>query len=260
MIPELTFTPLAASPDAGRLLVVGPSLGTSVEALWDTAAAQLSGHVEVVGWDLPGHGRSVPATAPFTVADLASAVRRGATRLAADRPASYAGVSLGGAVGLHLAREPGVFSHVACIAGAARIGDPEMWRERAALVRRAGTPAMLGPSAERWFAPGFVERHPATANRLLVSLSDTDRESYALACEALAGFDLRPHLAEVRAPLVIAAGAHDVVVSVATAEDTANAAGATFAVLPGCGHLPPAENPPAVAGLLLAAIAEAVHD
>ena len=32
--PTLTATRLAGPPDARALLVVGPSLGTSVEALW----------------------------------------------------------------------------------------------------------------------------------------------------------------------------------------------------------------------------------
>ena len=73
------------------------------------------------------------------------------------------------------------FDHVVCIASAARVGEPAMWADRAALVRRAGTPVMVGPSVERWFSGGFVEREPAVANRLLLSLSDTDKESYALA-------------------------------------------------------------------------------
>lgn len=260
MLPELTFTRIAGSPDAGHVLVVGPSLGTSVEALWDTAAAHLGGQVEVVGWDLPGHGRSVPATSPFAVADLAAAVRRGAARLAANRPASYAGVSLGGAVGLHLALDPGVFSHITCIAADARIGDPAMWHERAALVRRAGTSVLISPSTQRWFAPGFVDRHSRVASRLLRSLSETDHESYALACEALAAFDLRARMIERRAPLVVAAGEHDVVVPVAAAEQTAAAAGAAFEVVAGAAHLPPAETPAAVSALLLTTVEEAVHD
>jgi pimeloyl-ACP methyl ester carboxylesterase len=258
-MPELTFTRLAGSAGSARLLVVGPSLGTSVEALWDGAAALLGDHAEVVGWDLPGHGRSVPATTPLTVAGLADAVRRRAAEQAAGRPASYAGASTGGAVALQLALDPGVLGHVTCIAAAASIGEPGMWHERAALVRSAGTPVMVAPSALRWFAPGFVEREPAVAARLLVSLSDADRESYALACEALAGFDLRPRLAEVRAPLVVASGEYDVVVPVEVARETAEAAGAAFEVLPGCGHLPPVENPAAVVALLRAVAQEAVH-
>src|SRR5687768_1096302 len=127
-MPDLTFTRLGGSPDSTRLLVVGPSLGTSVEALWDRAAALLD--AEVVGWDLPGHGRSAPATAPFSVADLADGVRGRTEELAAGRPASYAGVSLGGAVALQLAVEPGVLDHVVCIASGAKVGEPSMWAER----------------------------------------------------------------------------------------------------------------------------------
>lgn len=247
-MPELTFTRLAGSTGSMRLLVVGPSLGTSVEALWDRAADLLN--AEVVGWDLPGHGRSAPADTPFSIADLADAVRTKVADLAAGRPASYAGVSLGGAVALQLALEPGVLDHVVCIASAARVGEPTMWADRATLVRRAGTPVMVGPSAERWFSGGFMEREPAVANRLLLSLSDTDKESYALACEALARFDLRDALDQVRIRLVVAPGEFDVVVPSELAEQTAAAAGAELVVLPGCAHLPPAENPVAVAGLL----------
>ena len=247
-MPDLTFTRLSGSPDSTRLLVVGPSLGTSVEALWDRAARLLD--AEVVGWDLPGHGRSAPAAAPFSIADLADAVRTKVADLAAGRPPSYAGVSIGGAVALQLALEPGVLDHVVCIASAAKLGEPAMWADRATLVRRAGTPVMAGSSAERWFASGFVEREPSVANRLLVSLMDTDKESYALACEALARFDLRDGLDRVRTRLVVAPGELDVVVPRELAEQTATAAGAELVVLPGCGHLPPAENPAAVAGLL----------
>jgi pimeloyl-ACP methyl ester carboxylesterase len=201
-----------------------------------------------------------PATAAFTVTDLAAAVRRGIADLADARAASYAGVSLGGAVALELAIDPGVFSHVSCIAGAARIGEPEMWHERAALVRRAGTPVMVSTSAQRWFVPGFPGRDPATANRLLLSLSDADAGSYALACEALAAFDLWSRLAEVRTPLLIAPGEFDAIVPASLAAQTAVAApSAVLKVVPGCGHLPPAEVPVAVASLLDTVSEEAAH-
>jgi pimeloyl-ACP methyl ester carboxylesterase len=262
--PRLALTRLAGTPGHGDLLVVGPSLGTAVEPLWAAAAASLADGFEVVGWDLPGHGRSEPATWPFSIAELASAVRRLAAPLVGDdgRRASYAGVSLGGAVALELALEPGVFGHVNCIASAARIGDAATWHERAALVRRAGTPVMVAPSSQRWFADGFLERDPATGNRLLLSLADTDQESYALACEALADFDLRPRLGDSRVPLLVAPGECDVVVPPPVAEQTAAAApGAVLQVLAGCGHLPPAEVPDAVAALLRAAhLGEGSHD
>jgi pimeloyl-ACP methyl ester carboxylesterase len=140
---------------------------------------------------------------------------------------------------------------VASIASAARIGEPEGWHERAALVRTAGTPVLVPGAAERWFAPGFVDRNPTAANRLLLALSDTDRDSYALACEALAGFDLRDRLTGVSAPLLVAPGEHDPVVTVELAGQTAAAAGAPMHVMTGCAHQPPVEDPGGLARVLL---------
>ncbi|MEN3123895.1 MULTISPECIES: alpha/beta hydrolase [Janibacter] len=250
--PDLTATRLAGGPESPRLLVVGPSLGTSVEALWEATARRLVYDFEVVGWDLPGHGRSKPATGPFTVGELAAAVRRLAADVAGDRPAAYAGVSLGGAVALELALDPGVFTAVACIASAAKIGEPSAWHERAALVRKAGTSVMVSGSSERWFAPGFLMRDPATGTRLLLSLADADKDSYALACEALADFDVRDRLADATVPLLVAPGDQDVVISPHTARKiTADRApNSSMNVFTGCGHLPPAEDPDAVARAL----------
>lgn len=242
---KLTATRLAGSSRAAEVLVVGPSLGTSVEALWRRCAATLP--FEVVGWDLPGHGRSRPASEAFSVAGLAGAVRDLAQAAAGGRAAWYAGVSLGGAVGLQLALDPGPFGAVAALASAPKIGDAEAWRERADLVRCEGTEVMVAGSAVRWFAPGFTDREPAVAGALLDSLSGSDSESYALACEALASFDLRNRVGARKVPLLIAAGEHDPVVPPGQARAAAPDA---FAVIPGCGHLPPAENPPAVADLL----------
>lgn len=251
--PTLTATQLAGSSDARALLVVGPSLGTSVGELWGDAAARLADRFEVVGWDLPGHGRSKPADAPFTVADLAAAVRRIAEN-AAGRPAFHAGVSLGGGVALELALDPGSFSAVTCLAGAARFGDPAAWHERAALVRRSGTPVMVAGSSQRWFAPGFLDRDPGVANRLLLSLSDADRDSYALACEALAEFDLRERLSAARVPVLVGPGELDVVITPDLAAETTadRIPRPTWHVFTGCGHLPPAEDPAAVAEVLTA--------
>jgi pimeloyl-ACP methyl ester carboxylesterase len=242
---ELTATRIAGSPQAAEVLIVGPSLGTSVEALWSRCAAMLP--FEVVGWDLPGHGRSGPACEAFSVSDLADGVRDLARVRARGRDAWYAGVSLGGAVGLELALDPGPFGAVAVLASAPKIGDPSAWRERADLVRREGTAVMVTGSAERWFAPGFTEAMPAVAAALLTSLAEADRESYALACEALAAFDIRGRLGGRQVPLLIAAGQHDQVVP---PEQARAEAPDLFAVIPGCAHLPPAEDPAAVADLL----------
>lgn len=249
--PDLTATRLAGTPGRGDLLVMGPSLGTSVEALWSDCARLLGDRFEVVGWDLPGHGRSAAAVAPFTVADLAHAVLGFTEPLTGVRRSWYAGVSLGGAVGLQLALDTTVFTGVAVIASDTLLGEPSDWHERADLVRRAGTPVMVAGSAERWFAPGSVERHPEATARLLTSLSDADDESYALACGALASYDVGPRVSDLRVPVVLMPGEHDGVVTVDQARVTVDAAPrAELHVLTGCAHLPPAEDPAQVAAEL----------
>ena len=240
MRSDLTFTRLAGGPGAEHLLLLGPSLGTAVSALWGRCAELLGDRFEVIGWDLPGHGRSPAAAGAFGVADLADAVRLRATALARGRRSGYAGVSLGGAVAFHLTTEPEPFESLAAIASAPRIGDPTAWHERAELVRRAGTPVMVSGSATRWFVPGFVDREPEAAAALLTSLSEADRASYSWACEALADFDAREQVAWATVPLLVALGEHDTVVP----------PGAGSRVLAGCAHLPPAEDPAAVATVL----------
>src|ERR1700684_42067 len=194
--PALAGTRLAGTAADQVLLVVGPSLGTAVGTLWGPCAARLTGF-EVVGWDLPGHGLSHPAAEGFTVQDLAASVRALADAAAAGRPACYAGVSLGGAVAFELGLDPGPFRAVAAVAAASRFGEASSWTERAELVRTARTQVMVAGSSPRRVAPGFLERDGDTAGRLLQTLSDTDDESYSLACEALAQFDLRPDLGRI---------------------------------------------------------------
>ena len=251
----LSTSRLAGEPHRGDLLVVGPSLGTSVTALWSDCAGTLGDRFEVVGWDLPGHGRSVRATAPFSVADLARSVAAIARGLLGRDPVGrrcwYAGVSLGGAVGLQLSLDDGPFEAVVAIAAAASIGQPSAWHGRAGLVRRAGTPVMVEGSARRWFAPGFVDRNPGAAARLLNSLWDADAESYAKACEALATYDLRRRVGAAQIPVLLLPGAHDEVVTVENATRTAGAVpGAEVHVLNSCGHLGSAEEPAVVAEVL----------
>jgi len=247
-VPELTGVTLVDAP--GRpLLVLGPSLGTSAEALWSRCAALLEGRFHVIGWDLPGHGRSAPPAAPFTVAELAAAVRA----LVGQTPFRYAGDSVGGAVGLQLLLDfPDQIPQAVLVSTGAKIGEAQGWRDRAATVRASGTAVMIEGSAQRWFAPGFVAREPAVASALLHALRDADPGGYALTCEALAEFDVRDRLGEIGTPLLAIAGAHDAPTPVASlAEIATGVRDGRLVVLDDVAHLPPAERPDAVAALLL---------
>lgn len=237
------------------LLVVGPSLGTS-SILWNRAASLLGADYDVVAWDLPGHGVSPAATEPFDVPALADAVVDLVDTIAPGGAFHYAGVSLGGAVGLQLGIKHGErLKSLSVQCSGAKIGTPEGWLERAETVRSQGTPVMIQGSAERWFAPGFMDREPDISSRLLHSLRDTDRFSYAFCCEALATFDVRDELGTISVPTQIIAGALDGVSTPAMADEvaagiTGGGGTATAVVLEGVAHLAPAEAPAHVAELM----------
>jgi 3-carboxy-cis,cis-muconate cycloisomerase len=257
--PVLAHTPVVG-PEGAPVLLLGPSLGTST-VLWETVVPALATHYRVVAWDLPGHGAGPAAGAPFTIDDLADALGRFAAALD-DRPALLAGVSMGGATSLTLAlRHPSRVRAVAMLASGAQLGDPDGWRDRAAQVRAQSTSSIIVASAQRWFAPGSMEREPEISGRLLHALQDADDESYALCCEALAVYDVRDRLGAVGAPVLAAWGADDLVAPEAkSAEVAAGAPVSRLVRIDGAAHLPPAEQPAATAEALLSFFADVLRE
>jgi 3-oxoadipate enol-lactonase len=250
-VPVVAVTELAAGSGADApTLVLGSSLGTS-ELLWEQVVPLLPERWRLLVWDLPGHGRSEPATAEFTMDELADAVADAVTDLAPG-PIRYAGVSLGGAVGLALLlRYPALVERAAIIASGAKIGDADGWHARAAQVRTQGTSALIIGSAQRWFAPDTIATHPDHTGRMLHVLAHTDDASYAWCCEALAAFDVREQLREITAPVVAVWGAHDAVTPEASARliaetvQNGRAVGITTAA-----HLPPVDDAATTAQVL----------
>ncbi|MEZ2391510.1 alpha/beta fold hydrolase [bacterium RCC_150] len=244
------------------LLVAGPSLGTST-VVWTEAASLLGADYDVIGWDLPGHGVSPAAAETFSVAELADAVVELVDSILPGALFHYAGVSLGAATGLQLAIKHGQrLKTLSVQCTGAKIGTPEGWLERAETVRTQGTAVMIQGSAQRWFAEGFMDREPEISSRLLHSLRDADRFSYAFCCEALAGFDVRAELGGITVPTQALAGVEDTVVPPSFAQEIAdgvNAGGGSAVVvaLDGVAHLAPAEAPGVVADLMRAFMQEA---
>lgn len=262
MIPSIALVRLTAPDESKPLLVVGPSLGTSVTALWRRCAELLGERFTVVGWELPGHGHGPAATKPFTIAELATGVLAAVDGIAPGGPFLYAGDSVAGAVGQQLAVDNGDrLTGLVAICTAARFGEPQGWHDRAATVRASGTPVMVAPSSQRWFAPGFIDRQPEVAAALLHSLQDADAESYALACEALAGFDLRDRLGEIATDVLVIGGAQDVAAPPELQHEIAAGIGSRSTltlILDEVGHLAPAEVPAGVADLILGRYAKPV--
>lgn len=254
-VPAIRMTE-PVGPAGAPLVVLGPSLGTSA-ILWEDVVPLLAEDYRVCAWDLPGHGDAPAATEPFTVGEIADAVAAAVAETGAER-ILYAGVSLGGAVGLELMlRHPGLVDAAAIVCSGAKLGDEEAWRERAAQVRAQGTSSLVTASAGRWFAPGSLERRPEIGGRLLHALRDADDENYALCCEALAVYDVRDRLARIEVPVAAVWAEFDAVTPEASAVEIAEGVrDGRVLRIDDASHLAPAEQPDAAAGILRELFAE----
>jgi 3-oxoadipate enol-lactonase / 4-carboxymuconolactone decarboxylase len=259
-VPAITAVRLTGAAHRAQLplLVLGPSLGTSAATLWTECAAGLTDAFDVVAWDLPGHGynHSVPDES-FTMAELAEGVLRVLEEILAQRDElggsfAYAGDSVGGCVGLQLLLDhPTRVSSAVLLCTGAKIGDANVWGGRVGQVSVSGTSVLVSASAERWFAPGFLDRRPETGAALLHALQDADDQGYIQVCEALADFDVRDRLGEIEAPVLAVAGSADGVTPVENHQQIADGVRRGRLVeLDGVAHLAPAEAPAEVARLI----------
>ena len=179
-------------------VVLCGSLGATSE-MWNAQADALSGF-DVVRVEHPGHDG-----APMEdVRDVRALARRVLDLVHAER-FSFVGLSLGGAVGMHLALEaPDRVERLVLAATSARFGTPETWDERIALVRSGGMEAVADAVLPRWFTPAFGDVQPFRA--MLVS---TPPEVYVRYCELLREYDLSGRLGAIAAPTLAIAGADD---------------------------------------------------
>lgn len=278
----------------GPPLVLGPSLGTS-HAVWEPQLPVLARTHRVLRWDLPGHGGApagvaagvLPGDGSATVAQLAGLVLRLADGHGWRRFA-YAGISLGGAVGLHLAvHSPERLSALALVCSSARFGDPAAWRERAALVRVHGTEPLVAATAARWFSANATaagatagdataEAEPDAAGpgpaatavtdpdlpgRLLDDLRSADPHGYAACCDALGAYDLRGGLPYVTAPTLVVSGLDDPATPPAHARELARGIpGAELTEVPRGAHLANVDRPQPVTAALHAHFAAYTDD
>ncbi|MCG5214548.1 3-oxoadipate enol-lactonase [Streptosporangium sp. KLBMP 9127] len=231
-------------------LVLASSLGTT-SSMWDPQA-DLADRFRVIRYDHRGHGRSAVPAGPYTLADLGGDVLDLLDRLGVER-AHFAGLSLGGMVGMWLASHAADrIDRLALLCTSARLGPAQMWTDRADAVLRDGTASLADAAVTRWFTPGFRERRPDVAGSYRTMVAETSDAGYAACCLAIRDMDLTDDLAGISAPTIVIAGEDDP----ATPADphgraiAAGVSGARLVMVPGA-HLASVEQPDLVSGLLL---------
>lgn len=227
------------SPDRPVLLLL-PGLLCDAR-LWRDQVAAFESSLRCVVVDL-GQDDSLPAMAARAIAAAA------ASRFA------LCGLSMGGYVAFEVMRQaPGRVTRLALFDTSARPDAPDQARRRRGLVAlaqagrfRGVTPRLLPQLLHRRHLGGpLAAEVAAMAERV-------GREAFLRQQLAILGRpDSRPDLPGIAVPTLVAAGEADELTPPFLAKEMAAAIpGARLALLPGCGHLPPMEDPRATAALL----------
>jgi 3-oxoadipate enol-lactonase len=237
-------------PDA-PVVVLGSSLGTSGR-MWDPQLAALAERFRVVTYDHRGHGDTSSPPTPYQLDDLGSDVLGLLDELGIAR-FSYAGLSLGGMVGMWIASEtPHRVDRLALLCTSAALDAADAWHERAAAVREGGMAAVADPVVARWFTPSFAVTHPDVVAQQRAMLLAAQVEGYAGCCEAIGAMDLRDRLAQIEAPTLVIAARQDLAIPPHHSETIVKAiAGARLELIDDAAHIASVEQPAAITRLLL---------
>ncbi|MFC0622601.1 3-oxoadipate enol-lactonase [Kribbella deserti] len=229
---------LATGPSNAPVVLLGSALGTT-HLLWQAQVDALAGRFRVVAFDHLGHGGSETPPGPYKMADLGGAILELMDHLGVQQ-ASYAGISIGGMVGLWLAQNaPERFKAFALLcAPAVAGGSPQMWTERAELVRTKGTEAVADAAIGRWFLPDFAKASPGLVAAVRHQVVNTPDEGYAACCEAIGAMDLRDGLASIDVPTLLIAADQDESVPADAVRAVADAIpGSQFELIENSAHL-----------------------
>ena len=239
---KLSFT-VTGLEQAPALLLLN-ALGTTTD-LWAAQTAPFSRVLRVVRYDTRGHGGSDAPAGDYAL-DRLGRDALAVLDAAGARRAHVCGVSLGGLVALWLARHaPERVDRVVAANTGARVGTPEMWRQRIAAARAEGMAALAEPALRRWFTERFRQTDPATVHRFRSMIAACPVDGYAGCCAALRDADLRDDLPRIAAPTLVVTGTHDPATPPSLGEGIRKAVAGARGVELDAAHLANVERPEA---------------
>lgn len=222
---------------------------------WDRQFGVIAERFDVIAYDLAGHGSSRAPGESFgfndTAADLARVIER-----AEAGPACVVGLSVGGMIAQTLALARPDLVRALCLMDTvstfAEAGRAAV-RGRAAQVRAGGMEAIVAPTLERWFTPGFAARRPDVLDRVAKTLRAADPDVHAAMWDMISTLDVAPRLGEIAKPTLVMVGEKDPTTPVAASEVIARGIpGARLEIIPDASHMAPLEAPDEVNRHLLA--------
>jgi len=237
---------------SGVPLVLIHGLASSM-GLWASLdQGQLEG-IEIISYDLRGHGASERAMGAHTLAKHSADLKGLLAALSIQR-ATFAGLSLGGMIAMELAASnPAMVAGLALLDTAAAFPQAtrDLFFELASSASFNGMSAITDTFMQLSFTPQFMAANPKMIATIRKGMLASDAASIAAAARMVAKIDLHQRLSAIQCPTIVLVGEQDQLSPPALAEELATGIkGAQLHVLPGSGHASPVEQPQAVTALL----------
>ncbi len=229
---------------SGKTLVLTHGLGGNAQA-WETIIPLLTGHYQVLTWDVRGHGQSdKPAgsySAGLFASDLATLLRT-----LGIESAFVLGHSMGGVISLRFALDfPGLCDALIVSSSSAEI-NPEAtkrWEKLATTILEKGMEAVASDST-RSFSKGFVERNPEVVKEMAGNSLLNDPSCYARAGLAISKYNYNEELSKIGCPTLIIVGDQDVTTPPGGSVRISRLiAGSKLIIFKDCGHISYVEQP-----------------
>jgi 3-oxoadipate enol-lactonase len=218
-------------PPGFPVVMLSNSLGTNL-SMWEPQVEALCAHYRILRYDTRGHGQTDTPPGPYTIEQLAEDAVALLDYLEIEN-VTFCGLSMGGMIAMLLGRtSPGRLDGLVLANTSAKIGSPESWDARIALVNENGMEAITSQVIERWFTPDFRLASPDTVNRSERMLRQNNPLGYVACCAAIRDTDQRKGLEEIKVPTLVISGARDAVTPPLEGETLASRIpGATHVVL-----------------------------
>jgi 3-oxoadipate enol-lactonase len=241
-------------------LVLANSLGTDAR-IWYSVIDRLAGRYRVISYDKRGHGLSGAPDGDYSLDDHVDDLYGLLGHLGIERLA-LAGVSVGGLIAQGFAlRHPERLAALVLCDTAPKVGDAPMWNQRIAAVREHGLAAIAEAVMTRWFSERFRQEQADELAGWRNMFLRMPVDGYAGTCAALRDADLRDVIGAIATPTLVVVGEQDLSTPVELVRGMAEAiAGAQFAIIPDCGHIPSIEQPQALVALVTKFLNEVGYD
>jgi 3-oxoadipate enol-lactonase len=240
--------------EPGRPVVtLSHSLATCMQ-MWRPQVSALAEHFQVLLYDMRGHGESDAPAGPYSIETLAEDVE-GLWDALGIQQSYFAGLSVGGKIGLMLARRcPKRVRGLILCNTAGRI-PPEaraVWDERIAQVLAGGMESQREVTLRRWFTDGFRAANPDTMGWIGGLILATPPQGFIGCSRAIQDFDYMEGLWPIKTPVLLLPGEKDSGTPPADSEAIRERVpAARLTLVPNAAHLSNIEQPGFVTDAML---------